>query len=157
MSTYAVNYSVWTGFAGVVLEWAKKRGGAKWETLLMKGFAEKAILNLASSYLTSMDIAVLGNGLDAQYIYSGVLGAVSAEFYRRGERSALQGAEELILCSLIGHRLAANFGRAFDGVTKNFKWVNDMFPGSSGYVGADIPNQGTPIPSQNSGNNATTG
>lgn len=154
MSTYALNYSVWTGLVGLVLEYSKRKSG-KWETLLMKGFAEKAIVGLISSYLQAQNLPVLGSGLDANYIYNGIIGALS-EMYRH-DRSKLQGAEEQILCALIGHRLASNFGMAFDSVTSNFGFINNMFAGSSGYQNATIPNAGMGIPSQNSGNNNPSG
>ncbi len=151
MSTYALNYSIWTGAVGLVLEYWKRRGGAKWSTLLVKGFGEKAVLGLVSSYLQQQNLPLVGTGLDANYIYNGILGAISAEVMRSG-KSSLSGAEEQILCALIGHRLAANFGKAFDSVSGQLGFINNMFAGSSGYQYAGIPEQGTGIPSQNSGN-----
>ena len=134
------------------MEYLKRKGGIRWETLLMKGFGEKAIVGLISSYLQQQDFMLVGSGLDANYIYNGLLAAVSSEVYRK-ERGKVQAAEEQILCALIGHRIAANFGQAFDSVTGNLGYINNMFAGSGGYTGASIPNQGTGIPSGNSGNN----
>src|SRR4051794_21463981 len=97
---------------------------------LMRGFLEKAIVNLLASYMQSMNITLLGSGLDANYIYNGILGALSAEFYRK-DRDKLMGAEEQILCSLIGHRLAANFSGAFSGIggyVSSFGFLQNMFP-----------------------------
>ena len=51
MSTYTLNYAIWTGAVGVVLEYYKRKGGMKWSTLLVKGFGEKALIGLLSSYL----------------------------------------------------------------------------------------------------------
>ena len=150
MSTYALNYAVWTGLVGTVLEYYKRRG-AKMETLLTKGFAEKAVVGLIGSYLQAQNLPLVGSGLDANYIYNGLLGALT-EMYRH-DRSKLQGAEEQVLCALIGHRLAANFGQAFDAGTVNLGFINNMFAGSGGYQGASIPNQGTPMPSMASGIN----
>lgn len=151
MSTLALNYAVWTGLVGVVLEYYKRKGYVKATTLLTKGFVDKGLVGLISSYLQQQNVPLLGGGLDANYIYNGIIGAASQMI--RNEKSTLQGAEEQILCALIGHRLAANFGHAFDSVTSNFSWVNNMFSGSSGYQNANIPSQGTPTPSTNSGNN----
>lgn len=151
MSKYAINYSFWTGAVGLVLEYTKRKGG-KWETLLIKGFAEKAVVGLLATYLQMQGFPVLGSELDANYIYNGILGAVT-EMYRH-DRSKLQGAEEQILCALIGHRLAQNFDMAFSGVVaSNFSFINNMFAGASGYQGASIPNPGMGIPNQNAGNN----
>src|SRR6185437_15946171 len=123
----ALNYSLWTGVVGVVLEYYKRRG-SKWETLLMKGFGEKAIVGLISSYLQMQNVPLLGNDLDANYIYNGILGALT-EMYRH-DRSKLMGAEEQILCALIGHRLAVNFGSTFNGFSSNFAFINNMFASS---------------------------
>jgi hypothetical protein len=149
MSTATLNYAVWTGAVGFVLEYLKRKG-TRWETLFMKG-GEKALVGLISSYIQMQGVPFLGTGLDANYIYNGILGAAVTEIHGR-DRSKLQGAEEQILCALLGHRLAANWGTAFDTVTSNFGWINNMFAGSSGYQGATVDNQGTPTPSMNSGN-----
>lgn len=154
MSTFPLNYGIWTGAVGLVLEYYKRKGGAKWSTLLVKGFGEKAVVGLVSSYLQLQNLPLLGNNLDANYIYNGILGALSAEVMRSG-KAPLTGAEEQILCALIGHRLAVNFSRAFDSVSGQLGFINNMFSGSSGYQGADIPGAGTGIPSQNSGNPST--
>ncbi len=153
MATYALNYSIWTGVVGVVLEYYKSKG-SKWQTLLGKGFTEKAVYGLISSYLQMQGLPGVGSGLDANYIYNGIVGAAGEMLMRNPNRSKLQGAEEQILCALIGHRLAANWGMAFDSVTNNFGFVNNMFAGSSGYTGANVPNPATPTPSMASGNNA---
>lgn len=155
MSTYTLNYSIWTGAVGLVLEYWKRKGGVKWSTALMKGFGEKALIGLISSYLQQQNLPLVGVGLDANYIYNGLIGALSAEMMRSG-KTPLTGAEEQILCALIGHRIAANFGQAFDVVSSNFGYLNNMFAGAAGYQGANIPNAGTGIPSQNSGNNQSS-
>lgn len=151
MSTYTLNYAFWTGLVGVVLEYYKRKGYVKLSTLATKGFGEKALLGLISSYLQQQNLPMLGAGLDANYIFNGLSGAIAQMALR--DKSSLQGAEEQILCALIGHRFAANFGQAFDAVTSNFTWLNNMYAGSSGYQNANVQNQGTPIPSTNSGNN----
>lgn len=154
MSTYALNYAIWTGLVGVVLEWAKRRGGARWQTLLMKG-GEKAVVGLISSYLQQMNFTLIGNGLDANYIYNGIVGALEQELTKGGSlygSGKLAGAEEQILCALIGHRLAANWGMAFEGISSNFAFINNMFASSSGYNDASIPKGGIGVPNQASGN-----
>jgi len=149
MAQYAANYAIWTGVVGSVLEYYKKRG-VGWEKLLLHGFAEKAIVGLISTWLQNQNISLFGNGLDANYIYNGVVGAATTLITKNGV--PLNSAEEQIFCALIGHRLAQNWATAFQGLTSNIPFINNMFAGSSGYSGADIPNQGTSNPSQASGN-----
>ena len=155
MSTAALNYSIWTGIVGVILEYYKRRGHVKTSTLLTQGFLDKGAVCLISTYLQKQNFPPLGNRFDANYIYNGILGAASQML--QGNRSHLNGAEEQILCALIGSRISFYWGAAFDVVTSNFGWVNNMFAGSSGYTNADVRSEGTPIPSMNSGANSTAG
>ena len=85
MSTYTLNYSIWTGAVGLVLEYWKRKGGVKWSTLFVKGFGEKALIGLISSYLQQQNLPLVGVGLDANYIYNGIIGALSAEMMRSGK------------------------------------------------------------------------
>jgi len=57
----------------------KRKGGVKWSTLLVKGFGEKALIGLLSSYLQQQNLPLVGVGLDANYIYNGILGAFYAQ------------------------------------------------------------------------------
>lgn len=150
MSTYSINYALWTGVTGAVLEYAKRKGGVRWQTLLYKGVFEKAIVSLIASYLQAQNVALLGNNLDANYIYNGVLASLMTMYTK--DKSAIHGAEEQIACALIGHRLASNFGTAFDSVATKIPFISNMFAGAGGYVNASIPDPGTPMPSAASGN-----
>lgn len=153
MSTFSANYAIWTGIVGVVFEYWKRRGYVKVSTMLGKGFLVRGGVNAVSSFLEAQNIPLMGNGLDSNLIYNGVLGSLSEIVVGRG--SALTGAEEQLMCSLIGHRLAVIWANAFDTVTSKFPGLNSMFQGSSGYQNATITSQGTPIPSTNSGSNYT--
>jgi len=149
LSAQTINYSIWTGLAGVALEYYKRRGSVGWKSLLMNGFGEKAVYNAMSVWLQSMNLPLLGSGLDANYLYQGVIGAVGAEL--RKTKGPLTGAEEQIFCSLIGHRLAAQWGGTFNGISGN---ISNMFANASGYSGATTAAStgGTGMPSQASGN-----
>ena len=152
MSTYAINYAVWTGVVGAVLQYYKKQGRG-WKVLLTKGFGQKAVTGLISSYLQMQNVPLLGTGLDANYMYNGIVGALSSALMKDG-KGPITSAEEQILCALIGHRLAANFGQTFDVVVNSLPTgFTNYFAASSGYVGATIPNPGTGIPNMASGNN----
>lgn len=152
MTTYAINYAIWTGAVGAVLQYYKKQGRG-WQSLLTKGFAQKAVTGLLSSYLQMQNVPLLGTGLDANYMYNGIIGALSSALMKEG-KTPVTAAEEQILCALIGHRLAANFGQTFDVVVNSLPTgFTNYFASSGGYTGATIPNTGTGIPNMNAGNN----
>jgi hypothetical protein len=153
MSAYAINYAFWTAVAGSFLEYAKRRGGGRWQTLLWKG-GEKGLVNLVATWAQNWDLPFLGSGLDANYLYNAAIAGVMAEIYKT---PALQTASDQVLASLIGHRLAVNFATTTSGVSTwigtNVPFLSSMFANSGGYSGADIRAPGVQTPSDNSGNN----
>ena len=84
MTTYAIKYAIWTGAVGAVLQYYKKQGRG-WQSLLTKGFAQKAVTGLLSSYLQMQNVPLLGTGLDANYMYNGIIGALSSALMKEGK------------------------------------------------------------------------